>query len=243
MSTYVLIHGSWHGGWCWEKVVRSLKRIDHDVEAPDLPGHGNDKTPSPQISLQSYTDHLCRLLDAQPEPVILVGHSSGGVVISQAAEHRPEKIKALVYLSGNLLRSGESLLEAAQEDEESLVPPNLVFDKERGVSTIREDAIEDIFYNECSEADVARARSLLSPEPLAPFATPINITEENFGRIPRVYIACLRDRANSPSAQRRMYEALPCLRVISMNTGHSPFFSAPEDLVGHLSRCEHLNGA
>lgn len=243
MSTYVLIHGSWHGGWCWEKVVRSLKRAGHNVEAPDLPGHGNDRTPIGQISLQGYADRICQLLGAQPEPVILVGHSMGGVAISQAAEHRPDKIKTLVYLSGNLLGNGESLFEVAQEDEESLVPPNLVVHENQGTSTIREDAIEDIFYNDCSEEDAARARALLSPEPLTPMVTPISITEENFGRIPRAYIECLRDRANSPSAQKRMYTTVPCQRIISMNTGHSPFFSAPEELVAQLSRCEDLNRA
>ncbi len=243
MSIYVLIHGSWHGGWCWEKVVQSLKRAGHKVEAPDLPGHGNDKPPISEISLQSYADRICRLLDAQSEPVILVGHSMGGVAISQAAEHRPDKIKTLGYLTGNLVRNDESLFQVAQEDKESLVPPNLVVREEQGVSTIREDAVEDIFYNDCSEEDVACARSLLNPEPLAPLITRISVTEENFGRVPRVYIECLRDRANSLSAQKRMYTALPCQRVVSMNNGHSPFFSAPEELVAHLSRCEHLNGA
>ena len=106
MATYVLIHGAWHGGWCWDKIVPLLKKEGHKVEAPDLPGHGRDKTPIPEISLQSYTDRVCRILDTQSEPVILVGHSMGGVVITQAAQHRPEKIKTLVYLSAMLPRNG-----------------------------------------------------------------------------------------------------------------------------------------
>lgn len=234
MSTYVLIHGSWHGGWCWEKVAQSLKRAGHNVETPDLPGHGDDETPVSQISLRSYAERVCQVLDAQSEPVILVGHSMGGIAISQAAEYRPNKVETLVYLTGNLLRNGESLLQVAQEDKQSLVAPNLVIHDGKGVATIREEIIKNVFYSDCSEEDVARARSLLSPEPLAPLATPISVTEENFGRIPRVYIKLLRDLANSPSAQKRMYTALLCRKVISMNTSHSPFFSAPEELVGHL---------
>lgn len=234
MSTYVLIHGSWHGGWCWDKVARSLKRAGQNVEALDLPGHGDDETPISQISLQSYAERVRRVLDAQSEPVILVGHSMGGIAISQAAEYRPYKIETLVYLTGSLLRNGESLLQVAQEDKQSLVAPNLIIHDGKGVATVREDAIENIFYGDCSDEDVASARSQLSPEPLAPLATPIRVTEENFGRIPRVYIELFRDLANSPPAQKRMYTALPCRKVISMDTSHSPFFSAPKELVGHL---------
>ncbi len=107
MSTFVLVHGGWSGGWTWEKVVPLLEEAGHQVEAPDLPGHGDDRTPIPQVSLQGYADRICRVLDAQPEPVVLVGHSSGGLVISQAAEQRPDKVKMLVYLAAFLLRDCE----------------------------------------------------------------------------------------------------------------------------------------
>ncbi len=90
MSTYVLVHGSFVGAWVWEKVVPLLRSDCHEVEAPDMPGRGEDKTPVPEISLGSYTDCVCRVLDSHAEPVILVGHSSGAAVISQAAEYRPD---------------------------------------------------------------------------------------------------------------------------------------------------------
>ena len=92
MSTYLLIHGAWHGAWCWYKVIPRLERAGHRVVAPDLPSLGIDRTPVAQISLDTWTDSICGLLDAQDEPVILVGHSRGGILISQAAEKRPEKI-------------------------------------------------------------------------------------------------------------------------------------------------------
>jgi hypothetical protein len=80
-----------------------------------------------------------------------------------------------------------------------------------------------------------RAKSLLVPQGAAPLAVPLRTSEERFGRIPRVYIECLRDRAISPSFQKDMYTAVPCRNVISMDTSHSPFFSAPEELVAHLT--------
>jgi pimeloyl-ACP methyl ester carboxylesterase len=95
-----LIHGVWHGGWCWNKVAALLKKNGHKVEAPDLPGYGRDKTPISAVSLKVYTDRVCQILDEQTEPVVLVGHSLGGVVITQAAEYRPEKVETLVFLSG-----------------------------------------------------------------------------------------------------------------------------------------------
>lgn len=234
MSTYVLIHGAWHGGWCWDKVVPLLEKEGHIVQAPDLPGHGSDKTPIAEISLQTYADSVCRILDAQSQPVILLGHSMGGLVITQAAEYRPEKINTLVYLSAFLLRNGESLMQVFGEDTESLLGPNVIMAEDLSYGTVRDEAIQEVFYGDCSAEDVARAKSLLVPQAMAPNVTPLNTSEENFGRIRRVYIECLRDRAVSPSIQKKMYTALRCERVISMDTSHSPFFSEPEELVAHL---------
>lgn len=234
MSTYVLIHGAWHGSWCWDKVVPLLKEEGHKVEAPDLPGHGRDKTPIPEISLQAYADRACQVLDAQTEPVILVGHSMGGVVITQAAEYRPEKIKTLVYLSAFLPRNGESMLQLAGRDAEALIRPNLIMAEDQSYVTIRDEAIKEAFYEDCSDADVARAKSLWVPQAAAPRTTPVNTTEEKFGSVRRAYISCLRDKAIGPASQERMYKALPCEKVVSMDTSHSPFFSSPKALVSHL---------
>jgi pimeloyl-ACP methyl ester carboxylesterase len=235
VGTYVLVHGAWHGGWCWDKVVPLLEKQGHRAVAPDLPGHGSDNTPIPQVTLQAYAERVCSVLDAQPESVVLVGHSMGGIVISQAAEYRPERVGTLAYLCAFLLRDGETLLEVAQGDTEGLVLPNLVMAEDQSHATVRDEAIREAFYGDCSEEDVAKARSLLVPQAAAPFATPLHTTADNFGRVPRVYIECLRDRAISLSVQKEMYSALPCQRVISMDTSHSPFFSAPEDLVAHLT--------
>jgi pimeloyl-ACP methyl ester carboxylesterase len=111
MGTFVLIHGAFHGGWCWYKVVPLLEKQGHTVLALDLPGHGRDKTPVAAVTLQLYVDSVCKLLDAQREPVILVGHSMGGGIITQVAEERPERIKCLVYLAGALPRNGQSMFD------------------------------------------------------------------------------------------------------------------------------------
>ncbi len=69
MSTYVLIHGAYHGGWCWDKVATLLEKEGHTVVAPDLPGSGKDNTPIPEITLQAYADRVCEVVKAQLKPV------------------------------------------------------------------------------------------------------------------------------------------------------------------------------
>jgi pimeloyl-ACP methyl ester carboxylesterase len=234
MRTYVLIHGAWHGAWCWEKVIPLLEKEGHRVVAPDLPGHGKDKRPIADITLQAYTDRVCQILDEQSDPVVLVGHSMGGVVITQTAEYRPEKISKLVYVTAFLLQNGEFLLQHAEPDTEALVLPNLIMSEDQSYANVKQEALKEVFYADCSDEDVEFAKSRLVPQAAAPFATPVSTTEKNFGRVPRVYIACLRDRAISPSIQEKLYTALPCENVISMDTSHSPFFSAPEELAKHL---------
>ncbi len=240
MNTYILVHGAWAGGWCWDKVVPLLRQAGHQVETLDLPGHGHDRTPIREITLASYTKRVCEVLDTQAEQVILVGHSMGGIVISQVAEERPEKIQKMVYLSAFLVQNGESLFQLASIDSDSLVFPNLILNEEQGYSMFKEETpFKEMFGADCSDEDIEWAKSLLVPEPLAPSVTPIHTTVENYGRIPRVYIESLRDRAISPSIQKKMYTALPCQKIISMETGHASFFSAPEELVRHLLSIVH----
>lgn len=234
MSTYVLIHGAWHGGWCWHKVVPLLERAGHRALAPDLPGHGNDRTPPAAVTLQAYADRVCEVLSAQPEPVILVGHSMGGAVISQAAEQCPDRVKTLVYLCAYLLRDGEVLSTEAQKDPERIVGRYTVPSADGTSMTVRDEGLKALFYTDCSDEDVAYARERLVPQAIAPLATPVHVSAERWGRIPRVYIECLHDRTISPTAQKRMYSAMPGTPVLSLHTGHSPFFSAPQALADHL---------
>jgi len=234
MSTYLLIHGAWHGGWCWYKVVPRLERLGHKVIAPDLPSLGNDKTPVNRVSLALWREFVSAIIDAQTEPVILVGHSRGGIVISDVAEQRPDRIRTLVYLTAFLAQNGECLFDLAQQAHQSLVPPNMVMSEDKSSSTVRPDAIRDAFYGECSDDDVSLARLCLQPEPTLPLATPLEITPARFGCVPRVYVECLRDKAIVPSLQRQMYTALPCQQVLTLDTDHSPFFSRPDELTALL---------
>ena len=93
MAAFVLVHGHMHGAWCWDKVVPLLEAQGHRVVTPELPGRGTDTTPHVELTLKRYTDSVASIVRAMDEPVILVGHSAGGTVLSELAELMPEKMR------------------------------------------------------------------------------------------------------------------------------------------------------
>ncbi|HEY7295591.1 MAG TPA: alpha/beta fold hydrolase [Dehalococcoidia bacterium] len=229
MGTFVLIHGGWHGGWCWRKLVPLLQRAGHRALAPDLPGHGEDRTPVAARPWERYVPSVCDLLDAQEEPVILVGHSSGGMIISEVAARRPARVRTLVYLAAFLLPPGLTPPQIMQDDAETLLPGALVMDKAAQTVSIDPAKARQLFYADCSDADAAWALSRLQPEPLV---SPGEQTTPSSApaAVARVYVETLHDRALGPAMQKRMYAALPCERIFTLATDHSPFISAPEAL-------------
>jgi pimeloyl-ACP methyl ester carboxylesterase len=239
MATFLLIHGGWHGAWCWERLTPALRRAGHRVVAPDLPGHGADETPpSPELPAR-YAPFVADLLRAQAEPVILVGHSSGGMVASAAAEIAPDRVAALVYLAAFLLPPGATPRDAIRPDDGSLLREAMLVDLAAGVTIIRPEAAPAVFYADCPPDLAAWAAGRLQPEPIVPSAGPASAANAPLlaaPAIPRYYVETLADQALPLPAQRRMTAAMPCRAVFSLPASHSPFLSMPDETAAILDR-------
>jgi len=191
---------------------------------------GADTTPPNVITLDFWARFVADLIERQPEPVVLVAHSRGGIVASRAAEFVPDRIRELVYVAAYLLPAQTTLAAEARRDTGSLVPPNMIPAASGLTCVVRSDIVREAFYGNCSNEDAELAQSRLSPEPLKPLVTPLEITSERFGRVSRAYVETTQDRVITLGAQRRMREVLPCDPVFTLETDHSPFLSQPEAL-------------
>src|SRR5262245_44703942 len=115
MATFVLVHGGWHGGWCWEKVIPFLEAAGHQVYAPTLTGLAERASElSPDVGLDTHIQDVVGLLvDKDLHGVILVGHSYGGMVITGVVDAVPERIAHLVYLDTFVPRDGEAMVDVS----------------------------------------------------------------------------------------------------------------------------------
>jgi pimeloyl-ACP methyl ester carboxylesterase len=237
MTRYVLVHGAFAGAWCWEPVVTELERRGHTVQAPDLPGSGDDDTPVEKVTLDGYADRVCETLAAGDGPAVLVGHSMGGVVITQAAARCPELVDRLVYVAAFLPRDGQSLkgLTELPEGRGDGVQANMTVTGEPPVAAMSPTAAREVFYGSCDDEQAAWALAHLGHQPVLPFITPVSLGTAVEG-IPRDYVLCSADRAIPPALQRRMVAESPCGDVLELPVDHSPWLSATTELSDFLTR-------
>ncbi len=234
MKTFILIHGSWHSSWNWHKVNPILEEKGHKSIAIDLPGMGRDKTPIQEITLQTMVDSVCDIIDKIEGKVILVGHSKNGIVISQIAEYRPDKIEKLIYLAAYLIPNGKTQAEYSSLDVNGLLKPYVTRYPETNSHTLQPEIYKEGLYHDCDENIYQLAKLLLSHESASTGITPLQLTNEKFGSIRRFYIECTEDRAVTPFIQQKMYNETKCEKVFKMQSSHSPFFSQPEALCNIL---------
>ena len=235
MATFLLIHGAWHGGWCWERLVPELEARGHAAHAPALPGHGGDPADPAGVGLDDYVERVASTLRELPEPAMVVGHSMGGMVVSAAAEAEPGRVRALVYLCAFLPRDGESLMAIEGRNPRSTVPAAVVPDEAGALLTIPEGRHRELFYGDVDEATLAWAQERLTPQPAAPFGAPVTLGRA-FAGVPKHYVECARDGAISIELQRDMIAATPGVAVHALDADHSPFLSRPAELAEMLDR-------
>lgn len=225
--TILLVHGAFHGAWCWEPVLDGLREAGIGALAVDLPGHG--ESAENLGGLRADADHLRTVLESCGGPVVLCGHSYGGSVISEAAE-RAHSVTHLVYIAGVMPEVGESLGETVPEIWSSPIAHSLR-PRSDGTVTIDPSRAREIFYGRCPSGRAEWAVSRLGPQHPASFDEAASRTA--WREIASTYVVCTEDRAIDVGAQERM--AKRASGVVRWSTDHSPMLSAPDKLVGLLT--------
>lgn len=231
MTTFVLVHGGLHGAWCWERIIDPLSK-GYAVEAVNLPGRGGVGRPG----LEAYLDTVAAAVDRAEPPVLLVGHSLGGVIVSQFVEQRADAVAGLVLVNALLVEDGEAALPKMQSIGDDWLfarPGALIVDEDAATFGVTPELIVEGFYNCCQPADAEWAAAQLCSEPLGLVTTPLRISDEGFGSVPKIYLGGSRDRVVPWWFQQKMSSAAGA-RLVDLGADHSPFLSVPDELVAHL---------
>ena len=237
MARFVLVHGAFGGAWCWDRLTPELAAAGHEVEAIDLPGAGEDPTPPAEVTLDAYAERICRAL-GEGEPAVLVGHSMGGVAITQAAARCPERIASLIYVAAFLPDHGQSLMDLTQLPEAAgdEVQASISVEGDPPVASLSPAGAPHAIFNCCDPEQVAWGVEHLRPQALEPFDQPVDLRDGARADLPLGYVICTRDNAIKPALQRRMLEAAGCREVVELDTDHSPFLSRTSELAAALDR-------
>ena len=197
---------------------------------------GGDAAALAAVTLQGWADFaadLCR--SATQSPVILAGHSRGGLVVSQAAETAPEAIDALAYICAMMLPNGMSRAEFKGREAANPAFDALITPVANGHGTRITGKHPEAVFAQLSPPDkVAAAMARLADEPHGPRSTPLRLTPERWGSLPRMYVECTEDRTIPIASQRLMQELSSGATVVTLDADHSPFLSRPTELVEAL---------
>jgi len=233
-NTYVLIHGAWQAPYVWQTVKQQLENKGQNVVVVELPAHGDDFTSPAVVSINTYRDKVIDAISKIKGKVILVGHSMGGVVVSAVADKIPLKIRKLVYIGAFLPANGQSLLDLALQDTQSLLGPSLIPSKDQLTLDLVRENIVSIFCQDASDEIKKLVVDKFRVEPAIPFANKISLSQASFGKVNKYYIRTTEDHAIGLNLQNQMLNAAQITNVYSLSSGHCPFLSQPENVTGLL---------
>ena len=219
MTPVVLVHGAWHGAWAWEALERELQGRGVASVAVELPTVGDAEA--------DLSSDVAVVRDAVAElggPAVLIGHSYGGVVITEAAAGL-DQVQRLVYVTAFVPDAGESLLDLVDYGPlEWIVPAG------EGLLGVAEDRARDLFYADVDPALAASAQARLRPQAARSFGQPVQVAA--WRDLPSTYVLCTEDRCIPPEAQRRW--SARSTESVELAAGHSPFLGRPAALADLL---------
>lgn len=234
MLTFVLVHGGWHDGSCWNEVAAHLAAAGHKSFAPTIAGNGKtaDRRVNHTICTASIVDFIVR---NDINDFVLVGHSYGGTIIAKVAEAIPERISRLVFLNAFVLLDGQRLFDET---------PQNVAASEAGARSSGDDTyippfefVRDLFFNTVSRDDALRYYSQWSPQPMQPFRDRLDLKAFYGLSIPKSYLTCTEDiRVPMPelSWHPRFSNRLGRFRFVSMPGDHEVMYTNPQLLAQKL---------
>jgi len=225
-TTAALVHGAYHGGWCWERLVPELERRGIDAVAPDLP------CDDPTAGIGEYADVVERAI-AGRDDVVLVGHSLGSLTIPVVASHVP--VRRMIFLCSVPTGPGPAIADGL----EGMVTPEFVaaprFHDAHGTEVLSNDAARSLFFADCADADALWAVAHLRPQARRPLAEPAPLTA--WPDVPQSVILTTEDRVVRqewavPASRARLGGGEPLL----LPGGHSPFLACPVLLADALAK-------
>jgi len=236
---FVLVHGGFHGAWCWEPTIVELNRLGHDAVAVDIPGHGTRL--DEESTLANRRDAIVEFL--QPGDV-LVGHSGGGFDVTLAADAVPERVAHVIYLAAVLPREGRTYPEAMAmrnsedgdfEADVGEMLGYLDFADDGAMSFATFEGAWKYFYHDCDERTARWAFERLGPERFTDTTTtPVSVPRFWAADLPRSYILCLQDRSK-PRWLSDVVTTRLGVEPLTIDSSHSPFLSRPAELAELLA--------
>lgn len=236
MATFVLVHGAWHGGWCWKRVTPLLRVAGHEVYAPTLTGLGERAhLLSPTIDLDTHIRDVLGVLEYEElASVVLVGHSYAGAVIAGVADRAPARLAHLAYLDAFVPQAGEALFDLhpvpmreamrARSDAEGggwlLLPP---------------PATAPALFGITDPADLAWVRGKLGPQPRTPHEQPLQLSGAGGAAIPRTFIYCADKAPGDPFAAMVERARQSGWGYAELATGHDAMVTRPAELAALLA--------
>jgi pimeloyl-ACP methyl ester carboxylesterase len=233
MATYVLVHGAWHGGWCWRKVTPLLRAEGHEVYAPTLTGLGERvHLATPEVGLDTHVQDVRNLLEYEDlSGVVLVGHSYGGFVIAGVAEQAPERLTHLVYLDAQVAHDGQASNDLVPPERRAVAAEAVRLRGEGWRLPIDIGPTLD-GYGIVDPAERRWMAERLVPHPWKTGTDPLRLPTGRGQSLPRTFILCTRRVSPSLGAERARSE--PGWRFRAIDTGHDAMVTAPRELADLL---------